>query len=223
VLPPAAQADGAESVAEARPPGSSQKDISPRQRAEALYARALQQLQDARGSDARTSLQEALILWPGLEDARLLWAALLIEDRQLGRAETLLHDGLGAQTGAPLVLTLARLKVERGEEAAALALLQAHDAVATQDADFQALAAALYLRAGQHEQATERYRRALALGPGQSVWWAGLGLAQSAQAGQQAQALRSLRHALSLQGLSPSLRDRLLLRVAELQRAEAQP
>ncbi|MDD0840751.1 tetratricopeptide repeat protein [Curvibacter sp. HBC61] len=180
----------------------------------------MNQLQEARGSDARQSLQDALEFDPTHGDARLLLAALLIEDRQMARAETLLTDGLSKSPSAAQVSALARLKVERGEDGAALDLLLAHEGHVVEDAGYQALLAALLMRADRPADAIRHYRRALALGPGPANWWAGLGLALSAQPGSETDALRALRQALVMGDLQPSLRDQLELTVALLQRQE---
>lgn len=216
----AASALALASVSAPRRQGGSLKETSPRQRADAGFARAVQQLQEARGSDARQSLQDALEHDPSHGDARLLLAALLIEDRQLARAETLLVEGLSRSPSAAQVSALARLKVERGEDGAAVDLLLAHENEVEEAAGYQALLAALLLRAERPADAARHYQRALALGPGPAAWWAGLGLALSAQLGLEADALRTLRQALAVGDLQPSLRDRVEQTMARLQRQE---
>jgi len=199
------------------------KQTTPPQKADSLYQRSLQLLQESRGSDARQALEEALELNPAQHDARQLLAALRVEDRQLGRAETLLTDGLAYQPPAAALVALARLKVERGEDAAALRLLNEHLETGANDGDFQALMAALLMRQGQPVQAAEHYRNAITRQPAQGTWWAGLGLALASQPERRAEATQALKQARLSGKLNAALADRVDAQLLTLLRSEDRP
>jgi len=199
------------------------KQTTPQQKADSLYQRSLQLLQESRGSDARQALEEALELNPAQHNARQLLAALRVEDRQLGRAETLLTDGLAYQPPAAALVALARLKVERGEDTAALRLLNEHLETGANDGDFQALIAALMMRQGQSVQAAEHYRNAIARQPAQGTWWAGLGLALASQPDRRAEAIQALKQARQSGKLTAALADRVDAQLLTLLRSEDRP
>lgn len=199
------------------------KVTTPRQRADVLYTQALRKLQEGRASDGRAALQELLAESPGHDDARQLLAALLLEDRQWARAETLLQDGLAHQPTAAALLMLARLKVERGEDVAALRLLSEHLARGQSDAEYRAFLAVLLVRQDRLAEAVEHYRFAVERQPGRGAWWAGLGLALAAQPAQSATAVQALERARALGGLAGPLADRVDARLAELQKDGAKP
>lgn len=199
------------------------KVTTPRQRADVLYTQALRKLQEGRASDGRAALQELLAESPGHDDARQLLAALLLEDRQWARAENLLQDGLAHQPTAAALLMLARLKVERGEDVAALRLLREHLGRGQSDAEYRAFLAVLLVRQDRMPEAVEHYRFAVERQPGRGAWWAGLGLALAAQPAQSATAVQALERARALGGLAGPLADRVDARLAELQKAGAKP
>jgi predicted negative regulator of RcsB-dependent stress response len=199
------------------------KVTTPHQRADMLYTQALRKLQEGRGSDGRYALQELLAQAPAHDDARQLLAALLLEDRQFARAETLLQDGLAHQPSAAALLMLARLKVERGEDAAALGLLTEHLAKGQGDGEYRALMAALLVRQDRPAEAAAHYRAAVERQPARGTWWAGLGLALAAQPAQAGAAWQALDRARALGGLPGPLADRVEVRWTELARDDRKP
>jgi MSHA biogenesis protein MshN len=222
-LSPAEPMPQASTSAGKKPSPASAKQTTPEQKADALYLRALHLLQESRGSDARLALEDALEQNPAQHNARQLLAALRVEDRQLGRAETLLTDGLPYHPPAAALVALARLKVERGEDAAALRLLSDNLEIGADDGDYHALMAALLMRQGRPEQAAEHYRRAIARQPAQGHWWAGLGLALAHQKDRRAEAIQALKQARQSGKLPSVLADRVDAQLLTLLRSEDQP
>ncbi|MBX6392059.1 MAG: hypothetical protein IRY96_01190 [Burkholderiales bacterium] len=126
--------------------------------------------------EARAALRSALALDPSHEAARQTLAVLLIEAHADEDAETVLAEGLRlnpAQTNFAIVL--ARLQLERGEEAAALQTLRSHAAAAESNAEYRAFTAALLQRLGRHTEAIEEYLAVLDLAAYAGIWWVGLG------------------------------------------------
>jgi len=199
------------------------KQLSPNQKADAQYQLALQWLQDGRGTDARQQLEEVLELNPAHNNARQLLAALRVEDRQLGRAEMLLNEGLAYHPAPSALVALARLKAERGEDGAALQLLGEHMDVGTTDAEYRALMAALLMRQGKPDQAIGHYRAAIDRQPAQGIWWAGLGLALASQKGRQGEAAQALQQARQSGKLPAALSDRVDSQLLALMRQEDKP
>jgi MSHA biogenesis protein MshN len=103
-------------------------------------------------------------------------------------------------------LVLARLKLDRGDAAAALALLREHGAAAADNPQYRALVAALLQRLGRHGEAIDEYQAVLKLAPSVGVWWLGLGLSQEA-AERSKDAAEAFRRAKASGNLSPDLMD----------------
>jgi MSHA biogenesis protein MshN len=103
-------------------------------------------------------------------------------------------------------MSLARLMVERGDDAGALELLDKQGNTGRFGADHQALYAALLQRAGRHTDAVERYRLALGANPASAQNWAGLGISLRAT-GQPQAARESFQRALQTGGLDPALEN----------------
>ena len=93
----------------------------------------------------------------------------------------LLQEGLAINpANIGYAMLLARIHVERGDPASALALLQKFETAARSNAEYHGFVAALYQRLGRHIEAVEQYQGALRLTPGMGAWWVGLGISQEA-------------------------------------------
>ena len=146
--------------------------------ADAEYRLGALAQREGRTDDAMVRYQMALAQASQHDAAREALANLLLGQRRFDEAEDLLRQGM-AQSGQAVQFAqaLARLKVERGDSAGALAVLQQHSAAAEASAEFQAFMAALLNRLEQSGEAIVRYQKALRLEPNQARWWAGLGIA----------------------------------------------
>jgi len=149
--------------------------------ADSEFRRAAALIGQARAQEARSALQSALDLDPKHEGARQTLAVLLIEAREHAAAETLLTEGLRLNRNqSNFAIVLARLKLDRGDDAGALQVLQDYAAGAANNAEYRAFAAALMQRLGRHAEAVDEYRAVLKLAPQAGVWWVGLGISQEA-------------------------------------------
>lgn len=175
------------------------------ERAEADYRRGVQAQRQGQKEEAAARYQAALTENAEHAAARQSLAALLIELRRYDEAEALLRKGIALPAvRLASTLALARLKVERGQAAAALELLLENAATGEHSADYQGFAAALLNRAGRHREAAERYQAATQLAPNDGRWWAGLGIALDAE-GKTVQARAAYLKAGSLPGLPAEL------------------
>jgi MSHA biogenesis protein MshN len=155
---------------------------TPRERAEADYQRGVNLLNNGRGPEAITAFTAALREDGAYDAARPALASLLIEQRQLDEAQSVLQEGLAHELKQPaLAVMLARLQVERGDPQAAANTLAGALPAATNKAEYRALYAAILQRAGRPEEATEHYVAALKLAPGNGVWWMGLAISLEAE------------------------------------------
>lgn len=130
---------------------------------------------------AHALLQRALERDPALAPARQELLALLVADRRWPEAQQVAQSGLAldpAQSGWAIIL--ARLQIEQGDAAGAVATLERHAVHADRDAEYQGLFAYLLQKQRRSREAAERFTAALALRPDESRWWFGLGTALEA-------------------------------------------
>ena len=216
---PEAPAPRARAIAAAPAPGGIDKrvDITPRERAESEFRRAMTQVNQGRMAEGMDGLRATLVADPAYELARQTLVALLLETKRTDEAAGLLQAGLAinpANTGYTMLL--ARIHVERGDSPRALALLQKSEAAAQTNAEYRAFVAALYQRLGRHLEAVEQYLGALRLTPGVGAWWVGLGISQEALARQQ-DATESFQRAKGTGNLNAALLAYVERRLQQLQ------
>ena len=181
------------------------ESATPRDRAASEYRRAVGFVNQGRIAEAMEAFRTALSFDPGYEAARQTQVALLLEAKRMDEAAGLLQDGIALNpANSAFVILLARIMVERGDVAGALALLQQHASAAAANADYHAFAAALYQRLGRHAEAVTEYGAALRVAPASGVWWVGLGISQEAQQ-RAAEAAESFRRAKDTGTLSAEL------------------
>lgn len=174
--------------------------INPAQRAEQLYRQASELAAGGHSTQAIDRLFDTLKADPAHLAARQLGAVLLVEKGRLDEAAAVLRDGLDRAPAQPqLSYLLARIRVEAGDAAGALALLQGNEALS---AEGFALRAGLLVRQGRHAEALPSYEAALRRNPDNAATWLGLAVALEAQ-GQAAparQAYARAREAGALRG-----------------------
>jgi MSHA biogenesis protein MshN len=175
------------------------------ERAEAEYRRAVQAQRQGATDEAITKFRSALDEHSEHAAARQALAAVLIDLKRYDEAEDLLRRGTEiASTRLASTLALARLKVERGQSAAALDLLVKNSVIGERSADYQGFAGALLNRAGRYREAVDRYQSATRIAPAEARWWAGLGIALEAD-GKPAEARDAYLRARALPGLPAEL------------------
>ena len=203
--------------ATASPVSKRVRPLDDAQRAAQALRRGVGLLGQGRQAEAELALREALRLDPRLVRAREALAAMYLNGGRVTEARELLAEGLRLMPRASgLAQLYARLLVERGELPAALqALVRARPPLAG-NADYHALLAALYQRAGRHEAAAWTYRELLAKDAGKAPWWLGLAISLEAL-GRPAEALDAYVKAHQLgAGLEAAVLDYAAARIRAL-------
>lgn len=210
VAPPKAAPVAGEKLAEG-------KQVTPQQRIDNGYRRALAYLQDGRIEDAMAGLQQTLALDPRHQGARETLVRLLLEAQRPDEAVSQLQQSLNLDPKQPAqAMTLARLQLDRSG-AAALDTLRRTLPYAQEHGDYRALYAGVLQREQRYRDAAEQYQAALQSAPDNSVWWMGLGIALQAD-NQPAPARQAFERAKGLQTLSPQLQafvERKLVQLAK--------
>ncbi len=193
------------------------KHISPQQRAEFLYQKAVVLLQQGRVTEAQDSLGESLGAAPDYAASRQALAGILVEKKQYAQAEQLLRDGLSLGRSRPeFAMDMARIQVERGDGRGALETLQQNLPSAKDHASYQAFLAAMLQRQGQHKLAIEHYLTALRLDPTSVSSLVGLGISLQAE-NHLTEAQEAFSRAKTSGGLSPELQNFVEQRLKQLQ------
>lgn len=181
------------------------KEITPQQRAENEYGKALSLLQQGRTQEAIESLGNVLQFDPDNTAARQTLVGVLVAGKRYGDAERSLQDGLKLNPGQTgLAMIMARLQVEQGNTQGALKTLQRSLPFAAEQPDYQAFLAALLQREGRNKEAVEHYVLALRKVPGSGVWLMGMGISLQAE-NHQAEAQEAFLRAKASNSLSPEL------------------
>ena len=187
------------------------------ERAQAEFKRGMRLYQEGRAGEAEAAWRGALETDPANESTRHALLGLLLERGERAQAERLLQDGLrGNPAQSKLGLVLARLQLDRGALAEALQTLEAGLPHARQSVEYLTTTAAVMARAGRHGEAAALYQDALRIGPGNAVWYMGLGLALRAD-GRPRDALAAFQRARDMRALKPELQAFVERSVRELQ------
>ena len=154
---------------------------TPRQRAEAEYARGAAAMHQGQAAEARAAFEAALQIDPGYHGTRQALVGMLLEARQTSEAMRLLQEGLQlapAQQG--FAMTLARLQLDNGElDTAAQTLARSLD-YPDVSPDYIAFYASLLQRQQKHAEAVTQFQRALGRRRNVGVWLLGLGVSLEA-------------------------------------------
>jgi MSHA biogenesis protein MshN len=181
------------------------KQVSPAQRADAEFRRAITLTDHGHVSDAMAGYETALRLDPGHDAARQALVALLLEQKRNADAEKVLLEGLGNKPEhIGFTMLLARVQVERGALDQAIATLEKSLPLAAAQADYRAFLAALLQRNNRNDDAISHYQIALRQAPGNGVWLMGYGISLEA-AQRKTEAKDAFKRALDTRTLSPEL------------------
>ena len=180
------------------------RQMTPRQRAESEYNRALASLQDGCVGDAVASLEQAIAIEPRHDAARQTLVGLLVEAGRMGPAMRVLQNGLTLDPRQPsMAMLLARLQIEGGTSG--IDTLMRTLPYAQGNSEYHAFLAAALARDERHREAAEQYQAALRGMPANGVWWMGLGVSLQAEK-RIAEAVAAFERARSSPNLTPQLR-----------------
>lgn len=178
---------------------------TPAESADNAYRRGVAAHRQGSAAQAAGFYRQALELYPEHGAARQALVGILLEARQFDDAEEVLRRGIEiAPARMASVLSLARLKVEKGDAATALDLLLRNAAAGERSPEYQGFVGALLNRAGRSGEAIERYQSATRLAPAEARWWVGLGISLDA-GGRAAEAREAYLRARGLPGLPTDL------------------
>lgn len=179
--------------------------MTPRERAENEYRRALGMVNQGRIEEGVDVLRGALGEDAGHTGARLALFGLLVEQRRFDVARRLLEEVLVRDPAQPQFASrLARLQLEGGDIEGAERTLRKASAAAAENPEFRAFHAAVLQRLTLHKEAVAEYQAALRLLPQAGVWWMGLGISLEAD-GQAAAAREAYERAKATGNLSVEL------------------
>lgn len=186
--------------------------------ADEKFSQALQLLRQGNQPGAIHELQQALTLYDGHAEVRLLLSDQLIELHRPQDAEQLLQEGLTLHPGETrFAQPLAHLLVEAGRVDEALAiLLQAAPAI-HQNSEYHSFIAALQQQKGRHAEAIRTYQQILNVDQKKGKWWLGLGISQMAVA-RYAEALTAFKMVLRDPTVSPALKQFAMERINDLKK-----
>lgn len=178
---------------------------TPRQRAEAEYAKGSAARQQGQPDEARAAFEAALQIDPSYHGARQALVGTLLDARLSADAIRILQEGLQqapAQQG--FAMTLARLQLDNGElDTAAQTLARSLD-YPDVSPDYIAFYASLLQRQQKHAEAATQFQRALGRRRNVGVWLLGLGVSLEAL-GRGAEAQEAYRLAKTSGNLSADL------------------
>ncbi|WP_410505586.1 tetratricopeptide repeat protein, partial [Janthinobacterium sp.] len=183
--------------------GGQGKEISPQQRADNGYRRAVSALQDGRVNESIAGLEQVLALEPRHQPARETLVRLLLENKRQDDAARHLQLGLGLEPNQPaMAMMLARMQMEKGGPAVDTLLRTLP--YASGNGEYRAFLAGVLQHEQRHKEAAEQYELALRAAPQNGVWWMGLGI--SLQADQRpVQAKDAFARAKASANLTPEL------------------
>lgn len=177
---------------------------------------ALMLLQGGQMAEALQQLLGFLEQNPAAHQSRETLAKLLLAQQALAQASTVVDQGLEQVPNyAPFKKIKARLLMQDGEAAQALALLRNVPPSVVADTEYHELLATLYQQSNYHQQAIAAYQELLRTDRNQGRWWTGLGISLEAQ-NQGADARASYQAALQSPNLDANLRRFVQDRIANL-------
>ncbi len=179
--------------------------VSPRERAEGNYRKAIAAVNQGRIDEATEALRHALREDAMHSASRQLLVKLLLEARRTDEAMAELEAGLHVQPAQlGWAMSLARLQVSRGDLNGAWKTLEFSMPAASNNVDYLGFSGHILHRLGRDKESADYYQKAIRLAPGDGRWWLGLGLALDAE-GRSAEAREALLQAKKCGNLSPEL------------------
>jgi MSHA biogenesis protein MshN len=194
------------------------RELTPVQRAENEYRKAVVLMQQGRATEALPGLEQALQLDPKHAAVRQALAKVFLDNKRQDDALRLAREGLSLNPAQPgLAMISARLQLESGDLRTAVDTLERTLPYASDRADYRSFLAALLQRDGRNKEAAEHYLLALQSAPQNGVWWMGLGISLQAES-RLAEAKESFSRAKETNSLSPELLAFVESKLKQLQR-----
>lgn len=202
------------------PVSNNVKQVSVAQRSDFHYREALSFITQGRMQEAQEALEAALRIEPKNLDARQVLLSLLVDEKRYPQAEQLLRAGLQLNLApAAQAAALARVQMERGDQAAALATLEQYAPQAGKDSEYHGFYAALLQRAGRHAEAIQQFQAALNIQPHQATWLMGLGISLQAEK-RNTEAAQAYSQAYAANTLAPDLQAFVAQRLQQVRQAK---
>ncbi len=155
--------------------------VSPSERAEAEFRRAVGLLKQGRSAEAEEGFAAALSHDVRHRAARQALVVLELERGRLQNARRLLEQGLELDPAQPdFAAALARIHLETNDFAGALSALQRAAGSAGDHAEFHYLRGTALQRMGRHKEATDAYQTSLQSHSSNPQAWIGLGISLEA-------------------------------------------
>jgi MSHA biogenesis protein MshN len=144
---------------------------------DADYRRAVSLIERGMKTEAEAQLRDILSTDPSYHAARQSLFNLLAANGREDDAATLLVEGLRLNpTNTQWAMNLARLQVERNDNAAAWETLQRSLPYANSQGNYRAFCGTVLQRLNRYGEAEEHYRAALRINPTEGRWWVGFAL-----------------------------------------------
>jgi len=192
------------------------RDASRPERASAEYRNGLELMNQGRVELAFDAYLNAVRLDPKHAAARQALIALLMGRGRTAEAQGVLREGLAAlPENTAWAMLLARMQVEGGDRAGALATLDGALPYAKNQPDYHAFVATLLQMQGRHKEAIAHYDIAVRLSPASGRWLTGLAISLEEDK-RLPEAREAYQRALATNTLAPDLRAFVDRKLAQL-------
>lgn len=194
------------------------KELTPAQKAENEYRKAVLLMQQGKGPESISSFEHVLQTDPMHTGARQALVRALLENSRQSDALRRAKEGLDLDPAQPaLAMILSRLQLEKGDLKSAIGTLERSYRYASDRPDYLAFLAALLQRDNRNKEAAEYYMQALQTSPHTGVWWMGLGISLQADS-RAAEAQEAFSRARATNTLTPELLAFVESKLVQLQR-----
>jgi tetratricopeptide (TPR) repeat protein len=181
---------------------------------------AVMLVQSGRINEAYQGLLLFISEHPDAHQSRETLATLLLAQGEMGQARSVVDGGLSLVPNyGPFKKIKARLLMQDGASAQALALLRNVPPAVATDPEYHELLASLYQQNSSHDLAVASYQDLLRFNSQQGRWWTGLAISLEAL-GKNADALASYQAALQTSNLDAGLRQYIQNRIFNLSKQQ---